>query len=241
MWKTPGYRSEAWDALNEGRITELKPGFDQPNPSMSSVEIAYLKSSLRVSRNYFEYGGGFSTYYACSIPTVEKIVCVETDAAFMEYILQDPVVARARSEGRFIPVCPDYGPLYDGGMPKCLPEPASYPEYHVRLKGYTMLPFQETSITPDLILIDGILRNYSASTLLQIIGPDVHLIMHDYNGPGHGMGRHRTLEQFYDVTRVATMGVMVPKDSVHASAEFARAVEEYRWHYKNCWEGRTSL
>ena len=239
MWTR--FRSEAWHALNEGRITELKPGFDQPNPTMSSVEITYLKSSLRVSRNYFEYGGGFSTYYACSIPTVEKIVTVETDAAYLDYMLSDATIGRAYSEGRFIPVAADYGPLHDFGIPKCFPEPETYPEYAAKLPFYTMLPFEETSIAPDLILIDGILRNYTAATLLQIVGKDVSIIMHDYNGPGFGMGRHRTLEQFYDVMRVDTMGILVPKDSVHASAGFSQAVEAYRWHYENCWSGRATL
>ncbi len=142
------------------------------NFSMTESELSLLRTQLGKCTNYLEYGAGYSTELAVSIPTVERIDVVESDRGFVEEtLLTQDGIAHAVKQGRLNFHFVDIGPIKGWGRP------ADRNRKHI-WPAYCLAPFVEQR-EYDLILVDGIFRGACALTAF-LSAPETPVLIHDF-------------------------------------------------------------
>ena len=141
--------------------------------TMNRLEVDFLISKLKKSRNYLEYGSGFSTVEASKY-VKEKIFSVETNLEFVHFMkfklaqeeLNIPKITFLHSH---------VGETRDWGFPVDFSSIGNWPKYG-SLDSET---FNEEEFTPDLSLIDGRFR-ISTFARLYLAYPGLKVIFDDY-------------------------------------------------------------
>ena len=159
-----------------------KSGVTRPRlrlPRMSKAEIALLQAAAGRSRYVSEFGvGGSSSLFLRS--GVETLVSVESDAAWVEMMRNEPDVRAALDTGRMHMVHVELGPVRSWGYP------ATRDRAHL-WGSYPRAPWgvwQAIGRIPDLILVDGRFRvaccARTAEFLMQsAMTGEARILMHD--------------------------------------------------------------
>ena len=139
---------------------------------MAPLEIDFLMLCQKRSRNYLEFGAGYSTLRASNFPEL-KVFSFETDINYCHFIQ-----GKLREKGDFEKikiVHADIGPTREYGHPEHNPD-------KTRLPNYLWFPFytiKAHKFKPDLILIDG---RFRVATFLKCLMefPEVAILFDDY-------------------------------------------------------------
>lgn len=119
------------------------------NTTMSSEERLLLKSFLRCSRKYLEFGCGDSTVMAADL-VATSVVSIDSSAAWIDKIAKTCAAKDTKIVPRLIHV--DVGPVGDWGYPKDPNTSARWPNYYEEI-------WQEPDMAEtDLFLVDGRFR-----------------------------------------------------------------------------------
>lgn len=133
-----------------------------------------FKRYLQQATHFLEFGCGGSTCLAATTPTLQTIVSVESDAAWIEKVRSHVGSGSGSGRGsRCTLVHGDIGPVKEFGHPVSLVAQAPL------FSNYTTTPFMSLSHTPDLILIDGRFRVACAlQAFLRF--PNATILFHDF-------------------------------------------------------------
>jgi len=133
-------------------------------PFMSINEKTMFRKYLSNSKNYFEFGSGGSTVWACNQNNIESITTVENDPVYIEKVK----VAAPRATIFEI----DMGVLTEGGHPV---DRTNIKEWKLYWETWNKKP-----IEPDLVLVDGRFRVCCALTVALSCNPHTRILFHDF-------------------------------------------------------------
>ena len=132
---------------------------------MSREEEARLRRELSRSECYLEYGAGGSTVAAVQA-RVPEIHVKETSPEYLARVLKDLTPEEA---ARVTPHSVDMGAIGGWGYPKVTPSPSVVREF-------CSVP---SSVTPDLVLVDGRFRVACALTAAASLPKGTRILLHD--------------------------------------------------------------
>lgn len=151
-------------------------------PHMSADDVEVLVKYLSNSTHYFEYGCGGSTKLASESASIQKIWSVESDPIWIEKIKHLPKV---------IAMHIDVGETGSWGIPRFSDKCHAYPS-----------SILQVSETPDLVVIDGIMRIACGIRVWQKLNAanahSTKVLIHDW--PRH----YHVLDALYDITVVSS-------------------------------------
>jgi hypothetical protein len=163
--------------------------------TMASLEINLLIEKLKVSRNYLEFGAGYSTMVACSFTNL-NVFSFETDVNYCRYI--ESKLAEKGDFKNVTVIHVDIGPTRDWGWPELNADVAKFSNYL-----WTPVNFMKTKhFKPDLILVDGRFRVATFfSCLLEF--PGVEIMFDDYVDRDHYHIVEEVIKPYKRVGRIA--------------------------------------
>jgi hypothetical protein len=141
--------------------------------TMESNEVFFLISKLKKSKNYLEYGSGFSTIQACKY-VKKKILSVETNKEYIDYI-DKKIKSENLDSTKITFLYSDIGVTREWGYPANSEEIKQWPNYAIN-------EFQDRDLrlpNPDLCLIDGRFR-VATFAWLYLTSPGLQIIFDDY-------------------------------------------------------------
>ena len=141
--------------------------------TMNSVEIEYLQYRLSKTRNYLEFGAGFSTFEATRLVR-GSIVSVETNKDYIDFMstnLSDMGIENSRVT--FLHA--DIGPTGDWGHPINELAIKNWPRY----ANLQLIKQSFNNRDPDLVLVDGRFR-VATFLKLYLAFPGIEIIFDDY-------------------------------------------------------------
>jgi hypothetical protein len=162
-------------------------------PFMSHAERSHLISELNRCTGFIEFGMGGSTMLAVETSNIQKIVSVDSDAAWIAKLRKYEAIQQAERDGRLSLLWANIGPTAQWGAPADASLRSRWPNY-------SAAPFK-LKTPADLILVDGRFRVACAvaSTLER---PAATVLIHDFwNRPHY----HVTLSVFDVIPRVDTL------------------------------------
>ncbi len=162
---------------------------------MAPLEINLLIEKLKVSRNYLEFGAGYSTMVACSFKDL-NVFSFETDVNYCRFI--ESKLAETGEHKNVTVIHVDIGPTRDWGWPELNADEAKFPNY-------LWAPINSMKVEhfkPDLILIDG---RFRVATFLSCLMefPGVEIIFDDYVDRNHYHIVEEVIKPYKRVGRVA--------------------------------------
>ena len=116
---------------------------------MEAEGLSIFADHLSRSKVYLEYGCGKSTEYACSLPSVEHVISVESDKSW-----SDMTFANIENKSKLHLGYVNIGEVGEWGRPK---NNQKILDYHK----YMLMPWvlaAKYELEPDLILVDGRFR-----------------------------------------------------------------------------------
>lgn len=179
--------------------------------TMTTAELAVLRSHIDAARHYLEFGAGESTVYAASSSGPESVDSVESSLEFLqENLLTKPSVRAALEAGRLRFHRVDLGETGMWGSPKDERRAHLWPNYS--------LAVFDQPVEFDLVLVDGRFRVACALASLLSTPADARIMIHDFcNRPYY----HTVLDYFDIEHSVDTLVVLRKKegfDSERATA-----------------------
>ena len=158
-------------------------------PCMSGEELELLDRHIPFGGNVLEFGCGGSSPHFLS-RGARLLTSVESDKAWLETLIQSPLLRHFFLKHRWVPIHADIGPTRSWGRPSSREALLSWLEYHAL--SWAAMP--DTAY--DLILIDGRFRVACfCQSLLRCGNAGVTIVIHDFwNRPNY----HAVLE-FSDV------------------------------------------
>lgn len=177
-------------------------------PAMRPREIAMLTGLLGAARRVVEFGAGGSTALALKMG-VERLVSVESDAAWIGRLLADDAAARAARDGRLSLLHADIGAVGFMGRPAGDSPRETWPEY-------ARLPWMHTGETPpDLVFVDGRFRVACILETALRVERKTIIAVHDFwNRPAY----HGVLPFLDEIDRCETLGVFRLKPDMDREA-----------------------
>jgi hypothetical protein len=162
----------------EGRTSpEWQPasGAEPLVPHMTDAELALLRAVGAPRRFVVEFGCGGSTADWLRHPAVERVVSVESDAAWVEKMRGHAELADAFTSGRLTLLHADVGPTVDWGTPASR-------EHMDRWPGYWSAVWESPAVTEavDLVFVDGRFRVACALNAALRVGDGALIVMHDF-------------------------------------------------------------
>lgn len=133
--------------------------------TMSESEVNFLRKNLKKSKNYLEFGSGYSTLLAAKLG-VKNITTVETDSQYLNQI--SSMLDRSRSNINLIHA--DIGPTGEWGNPLNFEHKEKWINYAISIKQV---------LDPDLILIDGRFRVATFATMCLLFS-DTRILFDDF-------------------------------------------------------------
>jgi hypothetical protein len=138
---------------------------------MSSKDAHMTLQVLNAGKNYFEYGTGGSTRLAL-MSTIEKIVAIDSDAAWIKKLSEEPIVAKAINSSKITLKHVDIGPVKAWGWPVSEDSKSLWPNY--------VNSIDSISFMPDVVLVDGRFRAACALKVFMKYGRSVLVVIHDF-------------------------------------------------------------
>lgn len=186
-------------------------------PHMSKAEIALLARHIPFGGRALEFGCGGSTAYLLQ-NGMKDLTSVESDLAWLEKVLREPVPRHFFLKKRWRPVHADIGPTREWGFPAAKEPEPRWLCYHQYC--WELMP----GIDYDFILIDGRFRVAClCQSLLYCAKPDVAIVMHDFwSRPQY----HAVLDFVTVEDRADDMAVMRPLGGL-SREKLAAALERF--------------
>ncbi len=138
-------------------------------PWMPEKSASLLRSLLKDSDHFLEYGAGGSTRLAATMP-LQTLTSVESDRAFLQSV--DYHIQKDAPRIDWRPIFVNIGPTALLGYPKTLKETD-------RWARYALTPWSQNT-DPDLILIDGRFRVACALAAARHATPGTRVFVDDY-------------------------------------------------------------
>jgi len=154
---------------------------------MTFKETELLRTEMRKSVLYLEYGSGQSTRFATECANVKAICSIESDPKFVEtYFEGDAAIAEARKAERLLFRFIHLGPTREWGFPRN--------RAHIHLwPNYALAPYAQ-NFKWDLVLVDGRFR-VACVLLAALEGPAEGVILvHDFSMRSEYKGMLRFME-----------------------------------------------
>jgi hypothetical protein len=193
---------------------------DLEKPQLSPAEQARLVDELGRASSYFEFGMGGSSLLAVRAG-IRRMVCVDSDAAWVDAVRQHPEIAPRCADGSVSLLHADIGPVAEWGRPA---DRSALRKWNAYLTtGWAEWARRET--LPDLVFVDGRFRVACCISAALACGqrPDTRVLMHDVDDK---RAYYRdALEFFEQVDIVETLLVMKPKPDVPAALALVRLLE----------------
>ena len=158
---------------------------------MTDAEASFFSECLGTAKVYLEFGAGGSTILACH-NKISVIVCVETDAAWIQKVKEHEVAAAAVAQRRLQFLHIDVGPVGDWGYPSIDAKIRQWPLYYTA-------PYLQLEHDYDLTLVDGRFRVPCLLTAAMFASEGCGVLVHDY-----GFRHVYTIaEKYFDTERNA--------------------------------------
>jgi hypothetical protein len=160
--------------LGRVKLSTADPLFEYScETTLSSDEVLFLQQKLQKSKNYLEFGSGFSTIEASKY-VKKSIVSVETDRKYINF-LQNKIKSSGVDSSKVILIHADIGENREWGYPADNESINKWPNYFNFLSEFN----SSNKFSPDLALIDGRFRVASFANLY--LGfPGLKIIFDDY-------------------------------------------------------------
>lgn len=161
---------------------------------MSKAEVEFLKREIQTVKTYLEFGSGGSTILAVLYSNLTKIVSVESDMEYIQFLRKWRIIRQAENKKLFFfPV--NIGKVGRWGYPAEEDKRELFPLYSSKVF--------ETDVNYDLVLIDGRFRCACALKVAQYSSDETKILIHDYvNRPAY-----HCIEQFLE--KIVTVDTMV--------------------------------
>lgn len=185
---------------------------------LSDFEKELLINKLKVCEHYLEFGSGGSTFLAILEGNCKKIVSVESDSKWIEYLRTFETIKQAEKNILSFEYI-NIGEVGDWGTPLEENKKELFPNYSSKV-------FNGTN-NYDLVFIDGRFRVACTMQTILNCGNDVTIIMHDYNNrPQY----HCILEFLNIIYTLDTMAVFKIKPDADKEKVIQR-YEEYKYNF----------
>ena len=183
-------------------------------PHMTTEELGLLRAVGGHRRFVVEFGCGGSTAEWLRLG-VERVVSIESDAAWVTELREHPELAGALASKQLTLVHANVGPTGDWGAPKG--EMQRWPGYWSRI---WELPGVSAA---DLVFVDGRFRVACALNAALHVAVGVPIVMHDFSGRPH---YHAVLEHLDVVALAGSLAVLQRR----ADVDPARVVDAIARH-----------
>lgn len=145
---------------------------------LSPNEKEYLESVFGYIRregggNYLEFGSGGSTFLALLTSKIKKVVSVESDANWIDYLMGWKIISDSVNQGRLDFVKVDIGEVGEWGVPLNDEKKDLYPNYHSKV-------FEDKQDF-DLVFIDGRFRVACLCSSIIHCNRNIKILIHDFN------------------------------------------------------------
>ena len=187
------------------------------NPAMSPDEKTLFKKYLNNAINYFEFGMGGSTVWANETPDIKKIVCVESNAAWLE-----KVTNHCKST-KIITNLINY-PVGDFGYPLTILKKLQVSETEKLLWESYSKAINKTNELYDLVLVDGRFRVACALSAYTNLHNEGFLLVHDYANRTNYHSIEKFFEKIEEVENLACLRKKAPSD-----VALATEYEKYKY------------
>lgn len=166
--------------MNENLIyiknIKLNNGSDEKNflIRLSENEKNFLISSLGESSSYLEFGSGGSTFLALKSEMCKKIISVESDAKWLDYMRTFASIKNAQQDNRLYFEYVNIGQTGEWGIPLDASTKELFPNYSNNV-------FKKFENDYDLVFIDGRFRVACVMQTILNCMHNVKIVIHDYN------------------------------------------------------------
>ncbi len=184
---------------------------------LSGKEQAFFKKNIANVNTYLEFGAGGSTFICLINTKASRIVSVESDSNWVNYLRKWRIIRKAEKKRlKFFSV--SIGKVGKWGRPTEEDKKELFPDYSKNV-------FEEYKDN-DLIFIDGRFRVACAIQAALNSSQNTKIMMHDYVNREH----YHIIEQFLEVEEtVDTMALFRIKDGVNKD-DLLKLYEEYKYN-----------
>jgi len=190
-------------------------------PHMTEAEMTLLAEIFPQKAAILEFGCGGSTQFFYE-HGAEKIISIDSDKAWLEKLLTNPVISIHHRHGMWQPLHANIGQVGEWGAPHTTTPRTRWLSYHQHCWGL----FSKRDF--DLVLIDGRFRVACVcQTLLRCNGQDMILAVHDF---WHRPGYHVVLDFIDAIHQVDSLGIFKAKASIDWR-KLAVILQEYQFVY----------
>ena len=183
---------------------------------LSKNEQEFLKENIAKVNTYLEFGSGGSTFICLMNSNANRIISVESDLNWIDYLRKWNIIKRAEKKRlKFFSV--NIGKVGDWGSPIEEDKKELFPDYSKNV-------FNEYQDN-DLIFIDGRFRVACAIQAALNSSINTKIMMHDYTNREN----YHIIEQFLDVVKtVDTMALFKIKSNINKD-KLLNLYEEYKY------------
>ncbi len=185
---------------------------------LSFNERNFLLNHIKGAQRYLEYGAGGSTFLALMNTNISKVISVESDANWLKY-LRNWAQIRENESTRLSFIHTDIGKTGEWGVPLENSKSDLFPNY-------IEAPYHKDE-KYDVIFIDGRFRVACALKAVLHAGPNLRILMHDFND----RPQYHCILEFLDIIDTAdTMALFKVKENFDKDKLLA-LYEKYKYIY----------
>lgn len=160
-------------------------------PYLSGNDIHIFNKYMQLAKNYFEFGSGGSTYYACGMDNIKKIYSIESDLRWIDKLKNISLVKNKIDDGILDIIFVDIK-----NTPK---ERFGYPgktsKYSDWIKYSRAINNIDSKIKIDTIMIDGRFRVACALHCFNKIDNDTIILFDDFSNREY----YHVLLDYFDI------------------------------------------
>jgi len=172
-------------------------------PFMPKAETELFTNYLHKNPNalFYEFGSGGSTYLACTLKGISTIWSMESDTAFFNTMMKEPVIQEAIHKRKLTYVLTDVGSHNNWGNPAKGILKSQWMPYFSHI--------DNLSQTPTIVLIDGRFRVACALHAYNTINEHTYVLFDDFNDRPH----YHSVLKYYTILESAGRMVVLQKKS----------------------------
>ena len=161
--------------------------------------IKHLNKTANAS--FYEFGSGGSTYLACSLKGISTIWSMESDTAFFNTMMKEPVIQEAIHKGKLTYVLTDVNSHNNWGNPAKGILKSQWSPYFSHIDNLSQIP--------TILLIDGRFRVACALHAYNRINEHTCVLFDDFNDRPH----YHSVLKYYNIIETAGRIVVLQKKS----------------------------
>ena len=186
---------------------------------LTTNERNFLLSHIKNANNYLEFGSGGSTFISILETKIPKIISVESDNNWLDYLRKWDVIPQNENSKRLIFQYINIGKTGEWGIPTEEDKQFLFPDYSAKIF--------ESDKNFDVVFIDGRFRIACALQTILNCNKDTKILMHDFNNrPEY----HDILKFLTIVDTSDTMALFKIKENFNKD-ELLQMYEEYKFIY----------